>query len=520
VSPFRLEVADSGRERKEASVPPRGLPGNANLEQLKNGAKSFRRAVRSGDAGAADVVNEFHPRLASARPGSAELAGFKLADAQLVVARKFDFPSWPKLKAHLELVERYSCSPHDQAIGEAVGGDGRSLADEFLRLACLNYGSDDPVRWQRAAELLEANPHLAHANIYTAAAVGEVAAARELLAADPGCARRPGGPFAWEPLLYLTYSRVLAPAAGRSAVEVARLLLDHGADPNVGYLWEGLVPPFTAVTGVFGHGEQGAPPHPEEAALARLLLERGADPNDDQTLYNRQWSRDDGWLELLFEFGLGTGDGGPWARLLGDRLASPRQMLENELVAAAHHGFADRVRLLLARGVDPAGMGTQHPAHGGRAAIDEAALLGHLEIVDLLAAAGAQASGDAVDRFVSICMAGDRARAVELRSADPTLVERAIARRPDQLIRAAERDSMAAVELLIELGFDVNARSRTAPLHEAAMHGNVEMLRLLLAHGADPNVRDREFGARPEGWAEHHGMTAAQELLAPLTQEP
>jgi len=251
--------------------------------------------------------------------------------------------------------------------------------------------------------------------------------------------------------------------------------------------------PFTALTGVLGHGEQGAPPHPEEAALARLLLERGANPNDDQTLYNREWSRDDGWLELLFAFGLGTGDGGPWARLLGDRLPSPRQMLENALVAAAHHGFADRVRLLLAHGVDPAGMGTQHPAHGGRAPIDEAALLGHLEIVDLLAAAGAQLSGDEVHRFVSICMAGDRARAAELRSADPTLGERAIARHPDQLIRAAEKDGVAAVELLIELGFDVNARSRTAPLHEAAMHGNAEIIRLLLDNGADPNVRDGEF---------------------------
>jgi len=323
----------------------------ANLEQLKNGAKSFQRAVRSGDPGAADVANEFHPRLASALPGSLELAGFKLADAQLVVARQFDFPSWPKLKAHLELVERYSRSPHHQATGA-----GPSRADEFLCLACLNYGEDDPARWGRAAELLVANPQLRHANIYTAAAVGEIAAVKELLAADPGCTRRTGGPFAWEPLLYVTYSRLPVPAAGRSAVEVARLLLDHGADPNAGYLWEGPVPPFTALTGVFGHGEQGAPPHPEEAALARLLLERGANPNDDQTLYNRQWSRDDGWLELLFEFGLGTGDGGPWARLLGDRLASPRQMLENELVAATHHGFADRVRLLLGHGVDPAGM--------------------------------------------------------------------------------------------------------------------------------------------------------------------
>jgi len=117
-------------------------------------------------------------------------------------------------------------------------------------------------------------------------------------------------------------------------------------------------------------------------------------------------------------------------------------------------------------------------------------------------------------------MAGDRARVAELRSADPTLAERAIARRPDQLIRAAEKDSVAAVELLIELGFDVNARSRTAPLHEAAMHGNVEIIRLLLDHGADPNVRDGEFGALPAGWAKHHGMTDAEALLAPLTQEP
>ncbi len=93
-------------------------------------------------------------------------------------------------------------------------GEGPSLADEFLRLACLNYGHGDPALWHRAGELLEANPQLRHANMYTAAAVGEIAAAEELLAADPGCTRRPGGPFAWEPLLYLTYSRLPARGAG------------------------------------------------------------------------------------------------------------------------------------------------------------------------------------------------------------------------------------------------------------------------------------------------------------------
>ena len=52
-------------------MPPRGLPGNANIEQLRNGAKSFQRAVHAGDAGAAEVVREFHPRLAQSATGLA-----------------------------------------------------------------------------------------------------------------------------------------------------------------------------------------------------------------------------------------------------------------------------------------------------------------------------------------------------------------------------------------------------------------------------------------------------------------
>jgi hypothetical protein len=131
---------------------------------------------------------------------------------------------------------------------------------------------------------------------------------------------------------------------------VARLLLDHGADPNAGYLWEGLVPPFTALTGVLGSGEGASPKHREEPALERLLLERGADPNDDQALFNRAGTRGDGWLELLFEFGLGSGDGGPWRRLLGDRQASPREMVEDLLICAAPGHTPLSRRAGLARG--------------------------------------------------------------------------------------------------------------------------------------------------------------------------
>jgi ketosteroid isomerase-like protein len=105
---------------------------------------------------------------------------------------------------------------------------------------------------------------------------------------------------------------------------------------------------------------------------------------------------------------------------------------------------------------------------------------------------------------------------MRLLATDAGLRERAIERSPDQLVRAAEQDSYDAVALLIELGFDVNAMGRTAALHEAAMRGNLAVIRLLLDHGADPNLRDRGYHATPAGWAEHHEQPEAYQLLAAL----
>ncbi len=409
-------------------MPPRGLPGNANIEQLRNGAKSFQRAVRAGDAGAAEVVREFHPRLAQAQPGSPELAAFKRADA----------------------------------------------------------------------------------------------AARALLDRDPEAANRQGGPFEWAPLLYLTYSRLgstTGPGPGRDALETARVLLDHGADPNAGYLWEGLSPPFTALTGAFGSGEGDPPAHPDELALARLLLEAGADPNDEQTLYNRDWDSDVRWLALLFEFGLGTGEGGPWHRLLSEVHATPRQMVDEQLMAASRAGFTDHVRLLLEHGADPEAESTRRHDYEARTPREEAMLRGYRECAEMLKAAGARSGATPVYAFLEAATSGDRKAAEQLLTTDPALANDARHAYPDQLVRGAQRNSVEGVALLIDLGFDVNAINRldrydeSAPLHEAAAKGNLEMIELLLANGADPNLRDGSYQSTAAGWAEHFGQTKAERYL-------
>lgn len=417
----------------------------------------------------------------------------------------------PADRAYLETVRRYSRWPHR----EPAGGES-DPAHAFLRLACLNYGADDRERWRRASAQLAAQPGLARASIHTIAAVGDVAAARAELAREPSLARRSGGPHDWEPLLYLCYARLEDTAPGYSPLEVARLLLAHGADPDAGYLWEELPSPFTAVCGALGGGEQDQPPHRDALALARLLLAAGADANDSQALYNRQFRAADEHLELLFEFGLGRGSGGPWHARLGAAHQTPAQMLAEQLLWAARQDMPARVRLLLAHGVDPDGKAGAHPVHRGGSPCDVALLSGNAEIVALLSAAGASSSADPVLEFSGACMRGDRATVERLLAADPDLVARASASQPELLIRAAEHGRTDAVRLMVALGFEVNARLRHTPLHGAASNGHLETVKALLELGADTTIHDTEFDATPLGWAQHCRQAEVAACLAAL----
>jgi hypothetical protein len=243
------------------------------FKQFKRQAKELLKAYRAGDA---DAVAEVQRHERNPDPAS-----FALHDAQRVLARSYGFPSWRKLKSYVEMIDNYR-QPDEPTSEDEV--------NKFLRLACITYfDGDHPSRRMRARQLLAEKPHLAKANLYTAAAVGDVAAATDFLA-NSADVHAKGGPFAWEPLLYAAYSRLDSEADEHSTLEVARLLIEHGADPNAGFLWDwGVAVPclLTALTGVLGLGEDGPeiqPQHQHWYEFARLLLEAGADPNDNQGL--------------------------------------------------------------------------------------------------------------------------------------------------------------------------------------------------------------------------------------------
>ena len=456
-------------------MPTDSLPDKPNRERLAGHAKELRDLVRSGADGAIALVRDHHPRFGDLAAGSAEASRFKLADAQLTVARHYEFASWPKLRSHVETVNRLTRSPHESVTsGQPIvdAADDATLADELLRLGCLNYGNDHPTRWADAGKLLDAHPHVASFSIHTAAAVGDVRLVASFIARDRSAASVEGGPFRWVPLVYLTYSRIPA-RPGLDAVGAARMLFEAGADPNAGYLWDGLPSPFTALTGVFGRGEQGAPPHRDELTLARLLLDAGADANDSQTIYNRgsgDIARDDTeFLELLLDYGLGTGDGGPWHRLLGHTHQTPVEIAAEALQHAAEAGLVNRARLLLSRGVDPNRRAT-HPLYHGRTPYQCAVLHGNTAVAELLSRVGADTSGvDPGLAFVGACLAGDRNTVTLMLRTDPSLLDRARELHGDLIARAVTRAQRDAIGYLMKLGFDINARHRTTALHEAAL---------------------------------------------------
>jgi hypothetical protein len=367
------------------------LPDSPSLDRLRRHARRLQRGVRVAVPEALAFLDQWHPRSDATSFGA-----LPLHDAQLAVARRFGFPGWPALLAYLETARELSRDP------AAIREDDLDTTDAVCALGCLRYDEQDaPPRRDAAAALLADDPGLVDRSIWAAATAADPDAVRRHLGRDASLAHRAGGPQRWEPLLHLCYSRMALGRTGAEVLATAELLLDAGADPDAGFLWRGLATPFTALTGVFGEGEQGPrrqPRHPHDLALASLLLARGAEANDGQALYNRMFTPGTEHLEVLFRHGLGGPDRGPWRRRLGDAMETPAQMLDRQVRWAAEHGFRDRLELFARHGLDVTGIVVEDPSAlpddvnaevDGRTPLHDAAWDGDLPRIRALLAAGA-----------------------------------------------------------------------------------------------------------------------------------
>ena len=495
-------------------LPPRPWPYPVALNDISVEARELFEAQRAGA--------ETATSKAARNPPAPDPSSISLQDARDAVARSYGFPDWSRVERYFRTVEDHTRSPNVEP-SPSEPSDSAGYADDFLRLACLTQGAQDhPSRWTRARSMLDAQPELSRMSIYAAAAAGDLSAVAAFLESSPELSKTPGGPHNWEPLLYVAFSRLDSGTSEHAAVEVARLLLAHGADPNAGYLWAGFPCPYTVLTGLFGEGENGparCPPHRNCYELAEILIEAGADPNDAQTLYNRMFSRDDEHLRFLFAHGLGKEGNRPWHRLLGEQLrgwvSSPADMLAYQLQWAARWNYPERVRLLVENGAD-----VNRPSNrpDARSPYGEAIYHGNEAIAEYLAACGARTFPlDDLDRFAGACIRGDqgrnRDRARALLARNPLLIEKLAERGNALMENAIGSDNRDAVRLMADLGFDLNA----CGMHEAARYGHLDMIKLLVELGADPSQRDGGQGIDAIGHASHYQQDHVVDYLAPFT---
>jgi ankyrin repeat protein len=477
-----IDSSSPGSPSASPASSPLTLPAKPDLDHLKKQAKQLQRDFRERQDTALQTIAAFHPR-------PEEFSS--LRDAQLVLARRYEFIDWEHLRDEVELRQLRSKTPRDQA-------------ERLINLACLRYdGDDQDWRYPRASQWLRQLPHLTRSDFYCALVAADLEAVADFLRQEPTLATQNGGPRDWPPLMYVTYSRLEQNAA--QAVTVAKLLLEFGAEPDT---QANDLLGFTAITGAIGEGERGAiacVAHPCAQALVRLLLDAGANPNQSQALYNAMLGEHlEKWLRVFVQRGLKAGDRANWGP---DEQEPIFDFLLSQVVV---QGKLELVRYLLEHGANPNAVSRYHH----RSAYNVARLTGRKALADLLEQFGAQVEplGEA-DQFHVACGMHD------LKTADQLLRQHPYLSRDLRLLRHCAMVSVETCLWLVERGYDINARdpSGQTVLHGYALLNNPGAVKLLLQHGADPEAKESNWQATPLGMALHHRHWPVIEVLLPIS---
>ncbi len=156
------------------------------------------------------------------------------------------------------------------------------------------------------------------------------------------------------------------------------------------------------------------------------------------------------------------------------------QALVDGLVGNAHGNLA-RVKEILEDHPELINL----PAVWKETPVEAATQMGNRSIIDYLVSRGAP-----VDFFTMLVLAQLENVRTELR-ARPELAQACGVHDLPVLYFAAIGGSVAAADLLISAGAEVNAKAEAAaPIHGAVMGGSGEMVRFLIESGADPSMPD------------------------------
>ena len=489
---------------------PRQITSATTLDILRKEAKRWLKALRENDAEARERIQRAYPN-APDQP--------VLRDVQHALACEYGHANWTELKQALE-------SPAGQA----------PLVRRFLEYACPDHHvrglPAHRMARHAAMRILEQSPTIARDSIYTAVVCGEIKDVERILREQPhlvnakrqadGVSRSGAGHSYdflsdlggkdWEPLLYLCFTRLPLAKANDNALAIARLLLDHGANPNAYYMAGDSH--YTPLVGVIGEGEENRPPHPHRDELARLLLERGAEPYDGQVIYNIAFhGKILWWLKLMYEFSLKAGrradwDDPEWHMLDQGGYGSGARW---HLRVAVEKNDLELAEWCLSHGSNPNTPPERDQRFPQRSLYEHALRLGRAEMAELLARYGAERKEIALDeeeQFVAACLRLDRGEAQR----HPEYLQS-----PEAIFAAARDDRADVAAFLLDLGtpIEVEDSKKQRPLHVAAANDAVKVARLLIERGAEIDPYEQNYNNTPLDFAVYYEYPRMIDLLRP-----